>query len=264
MTRSSSLLAILLVFGSLGTSWADKVSLPPKENFHLFLLAGQSNMAGRGKVTPEDQKALPRILALSKEGTWVPAVPPIHFDKKSAGVGLSRAFARALTAEDENITIGLIPAACGGSPISTWKPDGYHSQTKSHPYDDAIQRTQRALQDGVLKGILWHQGESDGTPKRAPHYQAALQELVLRFRKDLAAPSVPFIIGQLGQFPSRPWSDSRKLVNAAHLNVAITLPLIGFVSSHQLTPMRDQIHFDARSLQELGRRYADTYLRVTK
>ena len=57
-----------------------------KDKFHLFLLFGQSNMAGRGVVEPEDTKPHPRVLMLSKDGKWVPAVDPMHFDKPSAGV----------------------------------------------------------------------------------------------------------------------------------------------------------------------------------
>ena len=64
-------------------------ALPPKEKFHLFLLVGQSNMAGRGVVSPADNAPHPRVLMLTKAGTWVPAVDPLHFDKPTAvGVGL--------------------------------------------------------------------------------------------------------------------------------------------------------------------------------
>ena len=146
------------------------VKLPPKENFHLFLLAGQSNMAGRGKVADEDREVHPRVLAWTKDGTWQPAVDPLHWDKSVAGVGLGKSFALALAAENEDVTIGLIPTACGGSPISSWQPLGYHAQTKSHPYDDALKRAQQAMQDGTLKGILWHQGESDCKPKLAQEH----------------------------------------------------------------------------------------------
>ena len=75
---------------------APQVKIPQKDKFYLFLLAGQSNMAGRGTVENEDKVVNPRVLALSKEGKWVPAVDPIHFDKPSAGVGPGRSFALAL------------------------------------------------------------------------------------------------------------------------------------------------------------------------
>ena len=80
-----------------------------------MLLTGQSNMAGRGVVTPEDKIPHPRVLMQNKEGEWVPAVDPVHYDKSSAGVGPARTFAIELAESDPAITVGLIPAACGGS-----------------------------------------------------------------------------------------------------------------------------------------------------
>ena len=146
------------------------VDLPKKENIHLFLLAGQSNMAGRGIIEESDKLPHPRVLALDKDGKWRLAVAPIHFDKTVTGVGLATSFAEAIAKRYPNVTIGLVPAACGGSAISTWEPGGYHSQTKSHPWDDAIARARVAMKNGALKGILWHQGESDGKPGLAKAY----------------------------------------------------------------------------------------------
>jgi len=96
--------------------------LPPRDRFHLFLLAGQSNMAGRGEVGDEDRAVHPRVFSLSQSGEWIPAVDPVHFDKEIAGVGLGRSFGIALAGQDETITVGLIPAAVGGSAISSWTP----------------------------------------------------------------------------------------------------------------------------------------------
>ncbi len=83
----------LLLSAAVG---ADPVKLPPKEKFYLVLLAGQSNMAGRGKIQPEDRTPYPRVLMLNKEGEWVPAAAPIHFDKSFAGIGPGDAFAKLL------------------------------------------------------------------------------------------------------------------------------------------------------------------------
>lgn len=111
----SLFLALLLATGIL----LPAAELPPKEKFHLFLLAGQSNMAGRGAIAPEDKVPHPRVLMLDRNGNWVPAVDPVHFDKPFAGVGPGRRFAILLAESDPSITVGLIPAACGGSPLST-------------------------------------------------------------------------------------------------------------------------------------------------
>ena len=241
---------------------ATNIELPVKANFHLFLLAGQSNMAGRGDAEVEDKQPHARVLMLAKDGTWKPAVDPIHYDKANAGVGPGRTFGIALAEADTNITIGLIPTACGGSPISTWEPGAYFADTKSHPYDDAIQRAKLAMKDGTLKGILWHQGESDWTEALAPVYKAKLEAVIARFRADLAAPDVPFIIGQLGQFQEKPWDQWTHMVNDAHIAVAKEVSNCAFVSSDGLTCKSDHIHFDAKSQREFGKRYAAAYLKL--
>ncbi|WP_309386475.1 sialate O-acetylesterase [Cerasicoccus frondis] len=234
--------------------------LPDKEHFHLYLLAGQSNMAGRGFVDEEANIPHPRVLMLDQEGNWLPAVDPVHYDKKSAGVGPGRTFADVLAAEDESIVIGLIPTACGGSSITKWVPGGYHDQTKSYPYDDAIARTHTAMEQGVLKGVLWHQGESDSKEPNASEYQQRLTELLERFRTEFNEPNLLIVIGQLGQFPERHWNQSRIKVDQAQRTVADTLPNVVFVPSDGLTSNPDLIHFNAESQREFGRRYAEAYL----
>ena len=163
---------------------------------------------------------------------------------------------------DTNITVGLIPAACGGSPISTWQPGAYFDQTASHPYDDAIQRARPAMKQGTLKAILWHQGESDGEEKLAPIHKARLEQLIARFRKDLDDPDLPVVIGQLGQFENAPWSQYTKMVNDAQVAVAKELAHVEFVSSDGLVSKGDNLHFDAPSQREFGKRYAAAYLKT--
>ncbi len=216
-------------------------------------------MAGRGKVDPQDRVPTPGVLMLDKARAWVPAVDPMHFDKPIAGVGLGRAFAARVAEAHRGVTIGLIPAAAGGSPIDTWQPGGYHDQTMSHPWDDAIARARVALQAGTLQAILWHQGESDATPALAPGYEAKLHALIARFRTTLDAPDVPFIVGQLGQFEGVPWDDARRTVDAAHRALPGKVRRTAFVSSDGLVHGGDNVHFDTASLRELGRRYADAY-----
>lgn len=255
------LCSLLGQMASEGDTDAPPPAIPDKARFHLFLLAGQSNMAGRGVgLQPVDTTPHPRVLVLNREGEWVHAADPLHYDKPEAGVGPGRSFALALAAKREDITIGLIPAACGGSPIRTWQPGEKHDQTDSFPYDDALARSRRAMQAGTLKGILWHQGEGDCHPDAAAIYEQELTRLIARLRKDLDAPGVPFIIGQLGQFAGKPWSDAHRHVDAAHRAVAAADPHAAFVSSDRLTSLPDNLHFDAASQREFGKRYAAAYL----
>ena len=243
-----------------------KAQASDPENLHLFLLAGQSNMAGRGKIDEAQNRPDPRILVLDKAGKWVPARDPLHFDKPGmVGVGIGRTFAQTLLDNNPNITIGLIPCAVGGSAISTWEPGGYHKQTKSHPYDDTIKRLKIARRAGTIKAILWHQGEADSNAQNAPHYQEKLDVVISRLRDAAGAADIPFIVGQLGQFEGKPWNEHRKQVDAAHRSLPDRIPATAFVSSDGLTDKGDRTHFSADSYRELGRRYADAFLTfVTK
>lgn len=253
--------AVALCLTSLARSEPGPV---PKDKFHLFLLVGQSNMAGRGTVTPADKLPHARVLMLNKEGAWVPATDPLHFDKPSvAGVGVGRSFAIALAEAHPDITIGLIPCAVGGSPIDAWKPGAYYAPTQSHPWDDAMQRARLALQAGTLKGILWHQGESDSTAELAPGYEAKLHDLIGRLRTELHAPEVPFIAGQMGRFAESPWNEFKIKVDEAHRHLPRALPFTAFVPSDGFKHRGDKVHFDSDSYREFGRRYAEAYQKLT-
>ena len=219
-------------------------------------------MAGRGIVSDEDKTIHPQVFALSAKGEWLPAMDPVHFDKKIAGVGLGKTFAISLAEENKALTVGLIPAACGGSSLDVWLPGVYHKQTKSFPYDDAIARAKIAMKAGKLKGILWHQGESDSNKRKAPMYKKRLIALIKRFRSDLSSPNLPFVIGQLGQFAKSPWKKSRELVNKAHIEVAQEIPFVTFVSSDNLSPNPDNKHFNSASLKVFGKRFKQKYLEL--
>lgn len=252
-----------LLFAGAALTAQDAGLVPPaKEDFFLVLLIGQSNMAGRGIIDPADNAPHERILMLNQAGQWVPAVDPVHYDKKAAGVGLARTFAARMAADHPKATIGLIPAACGGSSITHWRSGAFWEQTKSHPYDDAVARSKRALQDGVLKAILFHQGEADCGKERSQQYHALLSSLVKDLRQDLNAKNVPFIIGQLSQWS--PWNEGRKNVDAAQQAVAKELPPAAFVCSEGLTSNSDKVHFNSESLKIFGDRYYDAFLAAQK
>ena len=242
---------------------AGPIALPAKADFHLFLLVGQSNMAGRGAVAPEDKVAHPRVLMLNQAGEWVPAIDPLHFDKPNVvGVGLGRSFGLAIAEARPGVTIGLIPCAVGGSPIGAWQPGVFYQPTKSHPWDDALRRAKLALQSGTLQGILWHQGESDSNRELAPKYEAKLHDLIARLRSELGAPNVPFVAGQMGQFAESPWSEFKQIVDRAHRELPRQVPHTAFVRSDGLAHKGDKVHFDAASYREFGQRYAEAWLKL--
>ncbi|HTU99573.1 MAG TPA: sialate O-acetylesterase [Luteitalea sp.] len=255
---------LLLLVLATGVSLGAQSSLPPRESLQVFLLLGQSNMAGRGVLDDEATVPARGVLMLDRSGTWVPAIDPMHFDKPIAGVGLGRSFAATVGQAHPGIVVGLVPAAVGGSPIDSWMPGAIDAATKTHPWDDAIARAKVALVQGTLKGILWHQGESDSTAILAPAYAGKLEALVVRLRQTLNAPDVPFIAGQMGKFEGAPWDDARKTVDEAHRRLPKTATRTAYVSSEGLNHKGDRLHFDTPSLRELGRRYARAYLALTQ
>ncbi len=249
------LFAFVVLFFALKTT-AQNPDFKGKK-LHLYLLVGQSNMAGRGKVEEADRTLHPRIWMLNKENQWIPAVSPMHFDKPDVvGVGPGLEFARVMADADTSVIIGLIPAAVGGSPIDAWKPGGYHDQTKSYPYDDAIRRAKIAKQSGKLKGILWHQGESDSKPELVGSYTQKLETLIARFRKELSARNVPVVVGTLGDFFVAK-NPAAKNINEQLRNLPKKVKRTAYADATGLTDKGDKTHFDTPSARELGRRYAE-------
>lgn len=252
--RFLSFLVVLLI--ATVTLAADAPALPDGQSLDLYLLIGQSNMAGRGKVEPQDQVINPRIWKLDKEDHWVPSVDPLHFDKPTvAGVGLGSSFARVIAEKYPDHFVGLIPSAVGGTRIDQWKPG-------SSLYNEAVRRAEVAQAHGTLKGILWHQGESDAVAARVPTYLGHLKEIVARLRTDLNAPDVPFVVGQIGVFHEQKAPYGKQL-NEELSKVGTAIPKSACAASEGLTDKGDQTHFDSRSQRELGKRYAAEYLRLT-
>ena len=251
--RAFAIAALLAVAACRAPSPARPTTTPRR--MQLVLLAGQSNMAGRGYVEPEDKVPNARVLMLDSTGRGVPAVDPVHFDKPAAGVGPGRAFALALAARDTTAVIGLVPTAVGGTSIASWVPNGFDAATKTHPYDDALKRIDVARSAGAFVAILWHQGESDSNVRGVAEHEA-------RLRAATGAPDAPFLIGELGHFAEKPWTPERAAIDSIHRLVARTTPHAAYVSSEGLAHRGDTLHFAAPAARELGRRYADAYARV--
>jgi hypothetical protein len=248
-------LFIALVLCSAFTATAQ-----PDSSFHLYLLVGQSNMAGRGEITVQNRDlTYPGILVLNKNNEWVAAQHPLHFDKRVAGVGPGLEFARVIAASAPGTKTGLVPCAVGGTSINSWVPGGYDSATKTHPYDDAVVRIRAALKTGVFKGIIWHQGESDSRPQRAGSYLTKLQALVQRLRQETGATSLPFVAGELGTFRA-----NYALINSELQKLPALVPKTALASSTGLDHKGDTTHFNAAAADELGKRMAEKMLILQK
>ena len=237
---------LIFVFITLAHAFAETPA-----NLQLFLLIGQSNMAGRGKVTPTDQQTNPRIFMLDQACAWVPAKDPVHFDKpKVAGVGLCSEFARCVAAKEPEAKIGLVPCAFGGTSMDQWRPG-------SALYTNTVARMRVALKNGHLAGILWHQGEADSAASKVATYPSRFAAMIAQLRKDLGAENVPVMVGELGRF--RPVSAP---FNAMLPQVAAAVPKCAIVSAEGLGHGGDSLHFDTDALHLFGKRYFEAYERL--
>ncbi|VGO11764.1 Carbohydrate acetyl esterase/feruloyl esterase [Pontiella desulfatans] len=237
--------------------WALATHGGERKTMDLYLLIGQSNMAGRGKVEEQDRKPHPQVFTLNKEKAWVPAVDPIHFDKSIAGVGPGRAFGIAMAEHDPEARIGLVPCAVGGTSITAWVPGVEHAKSKKHLYDDMLARLKVAQESGTVKGILWHQGESDG--KRTSQYMERLAALIAALREELGNPGLPFVAG-LVEMDDRDGKEPRA-INGILLKLPEVVPNTAVASSEGLTT-QDGTHFDSASQRELGKRFAEKMIEL--
>lgn len=227
----------------------------------LVLLAGQSNMAGRGEIEAEDRKVIPGLFMINRELQWEPAVEPVTADRSFAGVGPGRTFGKLLLEANPGCSVGLVPTAVGGTPISAWKRGGSSPWDKNEtPYDSSIRRAKAALKDGEFAAVLWHQGETDGSIKNT-HYAADLKEVIGNFREDLALSGVPFLCGELGHY-LKGGEYYFPQIDTDIRSVVSELPDMGWVSAEGLTDKGDHLHFDSASAREFGRRYFAEYMRL--
>ncbi len=220
----------------------------------IFLLIGQSNMAGRGRLGEAPPLHHPGVW-MFRRGEWIMAEEPLHTDKPAlAGVGLGMSFAGQLVARGRLKSIGLVPCAFGGTALSEWMPGTELSE-------NAVAATRRAMSRGRLSGILWHQGETDsGKTEDAESYGKRFQRMIRRLRRDLDAEDAPVIAGELGAFLGElPDCALFEVVNRQLRQLAGKLPVFACVSASGLTDNGDHLHFDAPSLREFGRRYANAY-----
>lgn len=247
----------------------EKAAVPAEKNkFHLYLLIGQSNMAGRGVVEPVDTIGHPRVLRLNKEGEWEIAKDPVHFDKPVAGVGPGLTFGKTMADRDTSIVVGLIPCAVGGSGIDVWVAGAYYQPTKTYPYDDALRRAEVAAKAGTLKGILWDQGESDSNPQKSAVYGGKLLQLITRLRQQLGVADLPFVAALLPAYQASYTDASGKKIgnpSVETVNKAIRslrCPAYTFISSKGVTDIGDHTHLTAASQRIMGQRFARAMVRL--
>lgn len=250
---------------------------PPRglpQEFHgrlaLFVLAGQSNMAGWGEL-PATQTLHPRAFVFGNDYVWRQASEPIdnpegQVDPVSRSVGLfgpGLAFATALLAERPEMGIGLIPCARGDTTISQWQ----RNLSDDTLYGSCLKRILAASTMGELAGVLFFQGEADALdPEQNPervlsvaNYGEMFAYYVDDVRSDVGQPDLPIVFAQIGTttavaaFPN--WSLIQQQQAALNLHCA------RMITTKDLT-LGDDVHYSTASYQLIGARFAAAYLEL--
>lgn len=247
-------LVLLFLFAAVFRG-AAQVQPSARESFDIYLLMGQSNMVGRDTEGMAAQVDNPRVLSLNPEGQWLVARDPLHakVGRIECGVGPGISFAQEmLKTAPPNKTIGLVPCAVGGTPLKRWVKGG-------DLYEQAVAKAKLAAKDGIIRGVLWHQGETDTEdPKNAETYEARLTAMLADLRADLGTPDLPVVVGQLGEFLAAQPEKHPHLepVRTAIQHMPAASPHTGYADSAGLGDKGDKLHFSASAQKEFGTRFA--------
>ena len=259
---------------------AEKVA-QPDPNFYIFLCFGQSNMEGNARPEAVDLESPgSRFLLMPavdfpdkgrKMGEWCEASAPLC--RPNTGLTPADWFGRTMVASTpENIKIGVIHVAIGGIDIKGFLPDSIENYAKNkapqwmkgmlaaydnNPYERLVTLAKKAQKDGVIKGILMHQGETNtGDPKWAGMVKQVYENLCGDLQ--LKPEEVNLYVGNIVQAGGKGVCIGCKkqideLPNTIHTSQVI--------SSDDCSNGPDRLHFDAAGYRELGCRYGEAVAR---
>ncbi len=251
-------------------------------DFHIYLCFGQSNMEGNARIEEQDlQGVSERFMMMATvddnerqrvKGQWYTAVPPLC--RQNTGLTPADYFGRTLVeALPDKVRVGVINVAIGGCHIETFLPDsianyvekrapgwmkGMLAAYDNDPYARLVEMARLAQKDGVIKGILVHQGESNTGDPRWP-YQ--LKKVYDNLMHDLGLQGqvIPLLVGEVV-------NSDRGGVCASHNDVIARVPSVipqaHIISSSGCTNAFDLLHFDAAGYRELGKRYGRKMLQL--
>ena len=230
-----------------------------KQNVWVFIMAGQSNMAGRGVVEQEDTITDKRVYSINKGGQVIIAKEPLHFyEPERTGLDCGLSFAKTLlTKIPDNVSILIIPTAVGGSSIRQWLGDSVFRNVKL--FSNFLSKVEIAKQNGVIKGILWHQGESDANEINIPLHKERLHLLFSKFREAVGNQELPILMGELGAFSGN--SDNFKLINKSFHEYAAEDKNSSVILTADLKDKGDQLHFNSEGQRIMGKRFAEAWLK---
>jgi len=247
-------------------------------NLYIFLCFGQSNMDGAGRIEEQDKTVDARFQVLAaldmpkldrKKGNWYPAVPPLC--RATGGLGPADYFGRTMVANlPQSVRVGVINVSIPGCKIELFEKDTYLTYAATapswmtnfikeydgNPYRHLVDMAKVAQKDGVIKGILLHQGESnpndrEWTTKVKGIYDSLIEDL------DLEAEDVPLLAGETVN------ADQQGVcagMNKFIAELPKALPNSYVISSAGCSCGRDRLHFNSAGYRVFGKRYAETML----
>lgn len=252
--------ALLGLSFSCGSS-KKAVSSEANPGYDVYLLIGQSNMAGRGKMIAQDTlKPIEGVWLLGPEDKPVPAKNPlnqystIRKQYSMQQICPGTAFSQEMRKHGSR-DILLVVNARGGTTLDQWVEGTEY-------YSEAVRRTKEAMKYGTLRGILWHQGCGDSKPAKVAVYMDKLSGMVGALRRDLGVgESVPFIAGELAR-----WRPTVAAFNEMIHGISDVIPNSAWVSSEGCTMLKNERdpHFGREGQLLLGERYAEKMLKMNK
>lgn len=250
------------------------------KDFHIYLSFGQSNMEGAAKIEPQHQSVDERFQMMATvdcpdlgrvKGSWYTATPPLA--RCHTGIGPSDYFGRSMVDNlPDNIRVGVINVAIGGCKIELFDKENYKDYVATapgwmenmivdyggNPYGRLVEMAKLAQKDGVIKGILLHQGESDTGDVTWPE---KVKEVYTNLLNDLGlnAADVPLLAGGVVSADQHGKCAS---MNEIIAKLPETIPTSHFISSVGCKAAADSLHFTSEGYELLGFRYAAKMLSI--
>src|ERR1022692_358531 len=271
----------LLLSGLIGFLSLAMNAFSQDTNFWIFVCFGQSNMEGFPGIEQQDKTNVDdrfQVLATvdfpnmsRNKGNWYPAVPPLC--RPSTGLCPADYFGRTLVASlPKNIRIGVVNVSVAGCKIELFEKDNYQTyastaplwmtniikQYDGNPYQHLVDAAKLAQKDGVIKGILLHQGESNTNDKEWPSKVKGIYDNLIK-DLNLKAEEVPLLAGELVNADQKGACAS---MNSIIGELPKTIANSYVISSEGCTCRPDHIHFNPEGYRELGKRYAEIMLSI--
>jgi hypothetical protein len=228
----------------------------------------------RGELDPRFQMLaavdMPRLNRT--KGHWYLATPPLN--RQENNMGPVDWFGRHMVANlPKDVRVGVINVSVAGAGLELWDKDNWEKyldtrepwmrnivrQYDGSPYKRLVETAKIAQKDGVIKGILLHQGESNSTDKEWPTKVKAIYDTLMK-DLDLNPKEVPLLAGELKS------KEEHGVCYAFNENILVHLPEVlpnsHIISSNGVKGIPDPFHFNTAGMRELGKRYARQMLKL--